>query len=315
MTVPEGDPDVLGSPPVIAQRITEDMARKGIILAGGAGSRLHPMTQAVVKQLLPVYDKPLVYYPISVLMLAGIRDILVITTPRDRSVFEDLLGDGARFGVRLSYAVQPSPNGLAEAFIIGRDFVGQDPVTLILGDNIFYGHALEDSLARANEAKAGAVVFGYRVSDPERYGVIGFDLSGKPNSIEEKPIHPKSHFAVTGLYFYDNTVLDIAATIKPSPRGELEITDVNRVYLERGALQCELLGRGFAWLDAGTPDSLLESAHFVQTIERRQGLKIACLEEIAYRRGFIDKAALLKTAEAIAKSDYGKYLIKIAQEA
>lgn len=288
--------------------------RKGIVLAGGSGTRLHPMTQAVVKQLLPVYDKPLVYYPISVLMLAGIQDILIITTPRDRAAFETLLGDGARFGVRFTYAVQPSPNGLAEAFIIGRDFVGDDPVTLILGDNIFYGHDLHANLESANGADSGAVVFGYRVSDPERYGVIGFDQNGRPNSIEEKPTAPKSHYAVTGLYFYDNAVLDIAASIKPSARGELEITDVNRVYLERGALRCEMLGRGFAWLDAGTPDSLLESAHFVQTIERRQGLKIACLEEIAYRKGFIDRAQLLAAAEPIAKSDYGKYLMKIAND-
>lgn len=289
--------------------------RKGIVLAGGSGTRLHPMTQAVVKQLLPVYDKPLVYYPISVLMLAGIEDILIITTPRDQPAFRELLGDGARFGVNFSYAVQPEPKGLAEAFIIGRSFVGNSDAALILGDNIFYGHNLDASLARASASPEGAVVFAYRVRDPERYGVIGFDSAGRPNSIEEKPTAPKSNYAVTGLYFYDNNVIDIAAAIKPSARGELEITDVNRVYLERNALQCELLGRGYAWLDAGTPDSLLESAHFVQTIERRQGLKIACLEEIAFRRGAISKADLLRSVEPVAKSDYGKYLIRLAEDA
>jgi glucose-1-phosphate thymidylyltransferase len=290
------------------------MARKGIVLAGGSGTRLHPMTKAVIKQLLPVYDKPMIYYPVSVLMLAGIRDILMITTPRDRAVFEDLLGDGARFGVRFQYAEQPSPDGLAQAFIIGRDFVGKDPAALILGDNIFFGDGLEAMATRASSVEDGAVVFAYRVQDPERYGVIEFDAAGKPSAIVEKPPQPKSNYAVTGLYFYSNDVLDIAARIKPSARGELEITDVNKVYLEQGRLACERMSRGYAWLDAGTPDSLLDAAQFVQTIERRQGTRIACLEEIAFRKGWITIDQLAATAEAIAKSDYGKYLLGLIRE-
>jgi glucose-1-phosphate thymidylyltransferase len=290
------------------------MARKGIVLAGGSGTRLHPMTKAVIKQLLPVYDKPMIYYPVSVLMLAGIRDILMITTPRDRAVFEDLLGDGARFGVRFQYAEQPSPDGLAQAFIIGRDFVGKDPAALILGDNIFFGDGLEAMATRASAAEDGAVVFAYRVQDPERYGVIEFDAAGKPSAIVEKPPQPKSNYAVTGLYFYSNDVLDIAARIKPSARGELEITDVNKVYLEQGRLACERMSRGYAWLDAGTPDSLLDAAQFVQTIERRQGTRIACLEEIAFRKGWITIDQLAATAGAIAKSDYGKYLLGLIRE-
>ncbi len=290
------------------------MARKGIILAGGSGIRLYPMTQAVVKQLLPVYDKPMVFYPLSTLMLAGVREILIITTPRDLAAFENLLGDGARYGLTLRYAVQPHPGGLAEAFIIGRDFVGDDPVCLVLGDNLFYGHGLQDLLAQANAATHGAVVFSYRVNNPERYGVIGFDARGRPDRLEEKPQRFISNYAVTGLYFYDNAVLDIAAALTPSARGELEITDVNRVYLERGALQCIRMERGFAWLDAGTPESLLESAHFVQTIERRQGQRIACLEEIAARSGFIEPAQLLEIAKPIAKSDYGAYLTQVGME-
>jgi glucose-1-phosphate thymidylyltransferase len=291
-----------------------DMRRKGIVLAGGSGTRLFPMTKAVIKQLLPVYDKPMIYYPISVLMLAGIKDILMITTPRDEAVFRDLLGDGSKFGVRFEYAVQPSPDGLAQAFIIGRDFVGKDPAALILGDNIFFGDGLEAMAMRANASTDGAVVFAYRVQDPERYGVIEFDASGKPSAIVEKPPQPKSNYAVTGLYFYDNSVLDIAASIKPSARGELEITDVNRIYLEQGRLSCERMSRGYAWLDAGTPDSLLDAAQFVQTIERRQGTRIACLEEIAFRKGFISVEQLKETAEAVGKSDYGKYLLGLVRE-
>lgn len=290
------------------------MARKGIVLAGGSGTRLYPMTTAVVKQLLPIYDKPMVFYPISTLMLAGIREILIITTPRDRAAFEALLGDGSRYGVSFSYAVQPSPDGLAQAFLIGRDFIGDDPVCLILGDNIFFGHGLEEMLVRASATQAGAVIFAYRVNDPERYGVVEFDADGRPARIVEKPPNPRSNYAVTGLYFYDSEVADIAAGLKPSPRGELEITDVNQIYLERGALRCETMGRGFAWLDAGTPDSLLESAHFVQTVERRQGHRIACLEEIALRKRFIDVEALEDAAKPIAKSDYGRYLLRVAEE-
>lgn len=290
------------------------MRRKGIVLAGGSGTRLYPLTTAVVKQLLPVYDKPMVFYPISTLMLAGIQDILIITTPRDRAAFEALLGDGSRYGVSFSYAEQPSPDGLAQAFLIGREFIGDDPVCLILGDNIYFGQGLEAMLVRASAVAEGGVIFAYRVNDPERYGVVEFDGSGRPVSIVEKPQNPKSNFAVTGLYFYDSGVVEIASALKPSARGELEITDVNRIYLERGALRCETMGRGFAWLDAGTPDSLLESAHFVQTIERRQGQRIACLEEIALRKGFIDVDALEAAAKPIAKSDYGTYLLRIAAE-
>lgn len=291
------------------------MARKGIILAGGSGTRLHPITQGTIKQLLPVYDKPLIYYPLSVLMLADIRDVLIITTPQDAAAFNNLLGDGSRFGINIQYAVQPNPDGLAQAFIIGRDFVGQDPSCLILGDNLFFGHGLDTHLHAATNAPSGATVFAYHVRDPERYGVIEFSPAGQPVRLHEKPNTFKSNYAVTGLYFYDNQVLDIAASIKPSARGELEITDVNQAYLEMGQLNCVQLGRGFSWLDAGTPDSLLESAQFVQTIEKRQGLRIACLEEIAFRRGFITLADLNASAKKLAKSEYGQYLSKIAEEA
>lgn len=291
------------------------MSRKGIILAGGFGRRLHPITQGTIKQLLPIYDKPLIYYPLSVLMLADIRDVLMITTPRDVRAFSDLLGDGSQFGINLQYATQPSPDGLAQAFIIGRNFIGQDPSCLILGDNLFFGHGLETHLDAANRANSGATVFAYHVRDPGRYGVVEFNDAGKPVRLHEKPKVFKSNYAVTGLYFYDKQVVDIAASIKPSLRGELEITDVNQAYLDMNQLDCVKLGRGFSWLDAGTPDSLLESAQFVQTIEKRQGLRIACLEEIAFRKGFIKLIDLEKTARALAKSDYGQYLLKIAEEA
>lgn len=287
--------------------------RKGIILAGGTGSRMHPITIGVIKQLLPIYDKPLIYYPMSVLMLAGIKDILMITTPRDQVSFQAIFGDGRSLGLNISYAVQPSPDGLAQAFIIGDNFVGNDPSCLILGDNIFYGEGLDRLLASADEREQGATVFGYHVKDPDQYGVIEFDSAQRPVSIVEKPKEPKSNYAVTGLYFYDNTVVDIAKSIKPSARGELEITDVNRIYLEKGLLNCELMGRGYAWLDAGTPDNLLESAQFVQTIERRQGQRIACLEEIAFRKGFITQEELAQLGFALKKSDYGKYLINLAE--
>ncbi len=290
------------------------MRRKGIILAGGSGTRLHPMTDVVVKQLLPVYDKPMIYYPLSTLMLAEIRDILIITTPADIESFKTLLGDGSDLGINLSYAVQPKPEGLAQAFIIGREFVGSDPACLILGDNIFYGHGLEEELVAVSQRDAGATVFAYRVHDPERYGVVGFGPDGRPNSIIEKPTSFVSNYAVTGLYFYNNSVVDIAAGIKPSERGELEITEVNRIYLERNELDCVKLGRGYAWLDAGTPDSLLESAQFVQTIERRQGQRIACPEEIAARKGYISNDLLRKHAETAFKSDYGKYLMRVSEE-
>ena len=286
---------------------------KGIILAGGSGTRLHPITYAVSKQLLPVYDKPMIYYPLSTLMLAGIRDVLIITTPHDAAGFQHLLGDGARWGMNLSYAQQPSPDGLAQAFIIGKSFVGSSSCALVLGDNIFYGHGLTEKLKSAAGRSGGATVFGYQVRDPERYGIVAFDAAGRANSIEEKPKVPKSTWAVTGLYFYDNEVVDIAAHLKPSPRGELEITDVNRVYLERGGLNVERLGRGFAWFDTGTYDSLVEASSFVQTIEKRQGQRICVPEEIAFANGWIDKAQLLALADKLKKSGYGEYLIQLAE--
>jgi glucose-1-phosphate thymidylyltransferase len=287
--------------------------RKGIILAGGSGTRLHPLTQVVSKQLMPVYDKPMIYYPLTVLMLAGIRDILIITTPHDSSAFQQQLGDGSKWGLNIQYAVQPEPEGLAQAFIIGKEFVGNDPVTLILGDNIFYGEGLSNRLFELSKQDSGATVFGYYVRDPERYGVVEFDDNGKALSIEEKPDVAKSNYAVTGLYFYDNDVLDVAATIKPSPRGELEITDVNKVYLERGTLEVEMLKRGTAWLDTGTHASLLDAGNYIRIIEERQGLKIACPEEIALFMGYINREQLLALAEPLKKSGYGQYLIDIVQ--
>lgn len=287
---------------------------KGIILAGGSGTRLHPITQGVSKQLLPIYDKPMIFYPLSVLMLAGIQDVLIISTPEDMPAFERLLADGSQFGINISYAVQPSPDGLAQAFTIGADFIGDDNVCLVLGDNIFYGQSFGAQLASAVSRDSGATVFGYHVTDPERFGVVDFDENGIATSIEEKPAQPKSNYAVTGLYFYDNDVVEIARNIKPSPRGELEITDVNNVYLNRGDLNVNVLGRGFAWLDTGTHDSLIEAGHFVQTIEHRQGLKVACLEEIALQKGWLSKEQVINAGNNLKKTGYGQYLLNLVKD-
>lgn len=289
------------------------MAYKGIVLAGGSGTRLHPLTLSVSKQLLPIYDKPMIYYPLSVLMLAGIRDILIISTPQDLPQYQRLLGDGSRFGLNLRYSIQPNPGGIAQAFLIDQDFTKNSPLCLILGDNIFHGQHFTEKLLRASAHEEGATIFGYMVKDPERFGVVDFDAEGKATSIEEKPAHPRSPFAVTGLYFYDKNVTDLAATISPSARGELEITDINRIYLERGDLRVEKLGRGFAWLDTGTHTSLLEASAYVQTIEERQGLKVACLEEIAWRQGWIDDATLEDAGLFFAKTGYGQYLLRLLQ--
>lgn len=287
---------------------------KGIILAGGSGTRLYPITKTISKQLVPVYDKPMIYYPLSTMMLAGIQDILLISTPRDIGRFEDLLGDGSQLGIHISYQVQEKPNGLAEAFIVGADFIGDDSVCLILGDNIYYGSGLSELVQRSAQKQVGATVFGYQVTDPERFGVVEFDVAHHVKSIEEKPEHPASHYAVTGMYFYDNQVVNIAKNLKPSPRGELEITDVNKVYLKKGQLDVELLGRGYAWLDTGTHESLYDAAAYIENVQKRQNLKIACIEEVGYRMGYIDKEQLVKLAQPLKKNDYGQYMLRLAEE-